>query len=85
MILDYQYTESTGKIQWRFKAQDQEITVKNPQIVKCYEYLDRIFVLSVENKTSVLYVYGPEGDLLDKVVSTKDFFISGIRGGIMDP
>jgi len=85
MILNFKYDEEKGKINWRFKAQNKQLTVKNPQIVKCYEYLDRIFVLTVEDKVSVLYVYGPEGELADRIVSTKDFFISGIRGGIMDP
>lgn len=85
MILNFKYDTAKEKVTWRFKAQNQGITVKNPQIVKCYEYLDRIFVLTLENKVSVLYVYGPEGELIDKIVSTKDFFISGIRGGIIEP
>ena len=87
MILNFNYDEKKGTISWRFKAQDQKVTVKNPKIVKCYEYLDRILVLSIEEETkmSVLYVYNPEGELSDKVVSTKDFFISGIREGIISP
>ena len=85
MILNFDYDKSKGVISWRFKAQNQKVKVNNPQIVKCYEYLDRIFVLSIENKTSILYVYSPEGDISDKVVSTKDFFISGMREGIISP
>ncbi len=85
MILNFKYNKAKNIITWRFKAQEQQLKVKNPQIVKCYEYLDRIFVLTVEDKTSVLYVYNPEGEISDKVTSTKEFFISGMRKGIINP
>ena len=85
MILNFKYDKKNNLITWKFKAQKQQLKLNNPEMVKCYEYLDRIFVVTIENQMSVLYVYSSEGELCDKVTSTKDFFISGMRKGILSP
>ncbi len=85
VILNFKYNKDDGLLTWRYKAQNQSLKINDPKIVKCYEYLDKIFVLTVEEKTSVLYIYDGETKLDQKIVSTKDFFISGIREGIITP
>ena len=85
MILDFNYSKKTGELSWRFKGELYQITVKNAKIIRNYEFLEKIFIIKVEKNTSILYVYDAKGDLYDQVVSTKDFFIAGIRGGILQP
>ena len=85
MILDFHYNKKTGETDWRFKGEVFKTTITDASIVRNYEFLEKIFVIKIENKFSVLYVYDAKGDLYDKIVSTKDFFIAGMRGGILQP
>lgn len=85
MIVDYKYSEKTNKATWKYKAKKYEIKLENPGIVKLYEYLERLFVLKIEDNTSVLYIYDGEGKEVERKVSTKDFCITGFRGGVMEP
>lgn len=85
MILNFKYNKKNNTISWRFKAQSWSVKISNPKIVKCYEYLDKIFVITLKNKVSTLLVYDAEGKLYDEVVSTDEFFIGGIREGIINP
>lgn len=85
MILDFHYDKKTGDADWRFKGEIIKTNIDNAQIVRNYEFLEKIFVIKIENKTSVLYIYDAKGNLYDKIISTKDFFIAGIRGGILQP
>lgn len=85
MIINFKSSIKTGEISWHYKAEDYEIKVKDPKIIKCYEYLEKFFILKIENNVSVLYVYDAEGRVYDKIISNKDFFIAGIREGILDP
>lgn len=85
MILDFNYSKKTGNLSWRFKGEAYEIKIDDAKIVRNYEFLEKIFVIKIENNTSVLYVYDAEGKLYDKIISTKDFFVAGVRGGILQP
>lgn len=85
MILDFIISQKTGELSWKFKGETYSINVPDAKIVKNYEFLEKIFVIKAENKTSVLYVYDAEGNLYDKVESSSEFFIKGIRGGILQP
>lgn len=85
MILDFNYTKKTGELNWRYKGEIYNMKVDDAKIVRNYEFLEKIFVLKIENNTSVLYVYDAEANLYDKVISDKNFFIAGIRGGILQP
>lgn len=85
MIINFKHTKKNGEIKWRFKGEDRTIKVKNAKIVRNFEYLEKIFIIRIEDNTTVLYIYDAEGQLYDKYVSTKEFFISGIRGGIIEP
>lgn len=85
MILDFNNSKTTGELSWKFKGNVYSINAKGAKIVRNYEFLEKIFVIKAENNTSVLYVYDAEGNLYDKVVSDSNFFIKGIRGGILLP
>lgn len=84
MILDFTQSE-IGDFSWRFKGNLYSKKIENARIVRNYEFLEKIFVIAVEDNTSVLYVIDAEGSIYDKVVSTHEFFIKGIRGGILQP
>lgn len=85
MILDFEQSQKIGEFSWRFKGNLYSKKVDGAKIVKNYEFLEKIFVISAENNTSVLYVFDAEGNVYDKIVSTQEFFIKGIRGGILQP
>lgn len=85
MILDFNQSKNTGELSWKFKGEVYTKKVENAKIIKNYEFLEKIFVITVEEKNSVLYVYDAEGNLYDKIVSNSNFFIKGIRGGILHP
>lgn len=85
MILDFINSKKTGELSWKFKGNVYSIKVEDAKIIKNYEFLEKIFVIKVEDNTSVLYVYDAEGNLYDKVISNSSFFIKGIRGGILQP
>lgn len=85
MILDFIESKKTGELSWKFKGNIYSQKIEHAKIIKNYEFLEKIFVIAVENKNSVLYVIDAEGKIYDKVVSNKDFFIKGIRGGILQP
>lgn len=85
MILDFKYSKKDGEMNWRFKGVNYSVDVSDAKLVKNYEFLEKIFVIKIENNTSVLYVYDAKGDIYDKIISTKTFFIAGMRGGILQP
>lgn len=85
MILDFIQSKKTGELSWKFKGSVYTQKVENAKIIKNYEFLEKIFVIAVENKNSVLYVFDAEGNIYDKIISNNKFFIKGIRGGILQP
>lgn len=85
MILDFNNSKKTGELSWKFKGNTYKVKIEDAKIVKNYEFLEKVFVIKVENRTSVLYVYDAEGNLYDKIVSKPGFFIKGMRGGILQP
>lgn len=85
MILDFTQSKDIGEFSWRFKGTTHSQKIDNAKIVKNYEFLEKIFVIAAEDNTSVLYVIDAEGGIFDRVVSTQEFFIKGIRGGILQP
>lgn len=85
MITNFEYSAKDKKISWHFKAQNKVLKLENPQIVKCYEYLDRIFVISLKGKNTVLSVYDSEANLSDEIESKPGFIITGFRSGVINP
>lgn len=85
MILDFIESKKTGEFSWKFKGNLYSRKVENAKIIKNYEFLEKIFVIAVEGKNSILYVFDAEGNIYDKKVSDNKFFIKGIRGGILTP
>lgn len=85
MILDFIESKKTGEMSWKFKGNFYTQKVENAKIIRNYEFLEKIFVIAVENNNSVLYIFDAEANLYDKYVSNNTFFIKGIRGGILQP
>lgn len=84
MIHNFKINKSKTAISWKYKEETKTVEINNIKIAKAYDFIEKIFVISLDEKLiPMLSIYDCTGELFDTVKSTSDCIICGIRKGVI--